>query len=1134
MEIDWVEHWDGSGGDDHGLKVVTDSYGDVYVMGKSWNGSDYDYVILKYDGDTHALRWQRVYDRGHEDTPRDMVVSGNYVYVTGESWNGTDYDFLTLRLGASTGGVSWYKTYDDGKDDEGWGIAVDSGNVYVTGESRQLVLDDCVTICYDAVTGAREWVATYDTGLNNYGTCIAVDTSGDIYVGGSHGRSATGMNFLCVKYNSAGTEQWAKYEDGTGTIESDPDMVWDIAVSASTVYVTGQLNGYLRALDYGTTAYRTSDGYERWTEYYDGGESGNDKANAITIGADGSIWVTGIALNSLSHGQSCITTVRYDVAGNELCVDTHCSGMQNVAEEGRDIDVDASGNVWVAGRLNNSMHNYDCAVTEINTGCSHVWSDTYDREGSDDGAYGIAVHGDVVFVTGETTSGGDTDITTIKYADVTVVETITAHEPSGGESWYIGTKHDITWTSEGIATVKIEYTTDSGSPNWHTITSSTPSDGSYTWEVALTGGSESEDCRIRVSDASDGDPNDITDADFEIYSFQVTRDAFGFSDDSHHSGPDDQIWPEECWENYGVYPYTEWGEFDWEERVESLVDAWAFWFEGFGGPAAWPAGSAFPSWPMFVEEFGLSTCYFDPPPGDVVFKPSAVYYWMYTLPKMHVGSCFGFAAISALIFDELVPLSSYFPGYSRLYDVPLGDCSMDSAKMMTNRFIARMYGAQHRAYVSSHVLTTGPTETLNDVKAMLGDEARDHTCISLWARFLQMGHYDVPIRVEQHPTDPDIEYIYVYENFHAGVDTCRFEINTATDSWTYIATWFDPVKWSGQGKRLFLTDDASTFLEDPLLPHEYEGEVHITSSPGAYASFHTAARGIAEPVSGYASMASFSFEDLAWSCEFDSLQAGPFGWAVFTDEGNVLCYRRDDVEEDEQDEMVYAGDGQTVTVLNPRAGSRAHDMTGLGIHTSDETVCRVEGITVTPGDSIRYRVTSDGGLRIDNFGSSTGYDLHARIVDVTGEERFLHEAIDIPATTRHTIWLNWPTHADELRVDIDYGIDGSLDETMWLVNQVEWASVPGDGTVPESLVSRAMRNPFRGRTTIEYFLPMPADVTVDVCDVAGRRVIELETGPRTQGWHRATWNAGGLTSGVYFLRVRAAGEETTLKLVLLR
>ncbi|MBN1302663.1 MAG: VCBS repeat-containing protein [Melioribacteraceae bacterium] len=91
-------------------------------------------------------------------------------------------------------------------------------------------------------------------------------------------------------------------------------------------------------------------------------------------------------------------------------------------------------------------------------------------------------------------------------------ETISISSPNGGEIWSVGSTQEITWSSSLIDNVKIEYTVNSGS-SWTEIVSSTPSDGNYSWNIPDL---PSSFCMIKISDASDGYPEDISDAFFTI------------------------------------------------------------------------------------------------------------------------------------------------------------------------------------------------------------------------------------------------------------------------------------------------------------------------------------------------------------------------------------------------------------------------------------------------------------------------------------------------------------------------------------------------------------------------------------------------------------------------------------------
>jgi hypothetical protein len=77
-------------------------------------------------------------------------------------------------------------------------------------------------------------------------------------------------------------------------------------------------------------------------------------------------------------------------------------------------------------------------------------------------------------------------------------------------------------------------------------------------------------------------------------------------------------------------------------------------------------------------------------------------------------------------------------------------------------------------------------------------------------------------------------------------------------------------------------------------------------------------------------------------------------------------------------------------------------------------------------------------------------------------------------------------------------------------------------------------NPFNPSTTIEFNLPEKTDARLSVCDALGREVAVLHSGMTEAGTYRATFDAAGLTSGVYLCRLTAGANTQTMKMNLLR
>ena len=86
----------------------------------------------------------------------------------------------------------------------------------------------------------------------------------------------------------------------------------------------------------------------------------------------------------------------------------------------------------------------------------------------------------------------------------------------------------------------------------------------------------------------------------------------------------------------------------------------------------------------------------------------------------------------------------------------------------------------------------------------------------------------------------------------------------------------------------------------------------------------------------------------------------------------------------------------------------------------------------------------------------------------------------------------------------------------------------------EPMLVTAYPNPFNNRSTIEMTVPSAGEVRLSVFDVQGRRVAELAGGYYSAGKHSVVFEAGDLTSGIYFIKYTALGQTYAQKLLLVK
>ncbi len=109
-------------------------------------------------------------------------------------------------------------------------------------------------------------------------------------------------------------------------------------------------------------------------------------------------------------------------------------------------------------------------------------------------------------------------------------------------------------------------------------------------------------------------------------------------------------------------------------------------------------------------------------------------------------------------------------------------------------------------------------------------------------------------------------------------------------------------------------------------------------------------------------------------------------------------------------------------------------------------------------------------------------------------------------------------------------------------NEAHVSPLTGIGDAPSIKALTVLANhpnPFTTSTDLEIGLPAASDISIEVYDVAGRRVSALEARGAAAGWRRVPFagvdrNGHLLASGVYFYRVTAAGNTVTRKMVITR
>ena len=251
-----VVYYGGPGaGSDRGLGLVLQSDGKIVVVGRVYNGANYDVLVLRYNPDgtpDHAFGTGGVVIYDGPENGSDIafgvaIQSDGKLVVVGESYFGTDKELLVLRYNPDgtldgsfgTGGAVVYGGPGKGAD---WGFGADiqtDGKIVVVGATVVNEKEDVLVLRYnpdgtlDGSFGTGGAVTYSGPGDNyDYGNTVIIQPDGKIVVVGA---ASIGSNYdiLMLRYNSDGSLDSLFGTDGV-IIYNDPandyDYAWGVAL----------------------------------------------------------------------------------------------------------------------------------------------------------------------------------------------------------------------------------------------------------------------------------------------------------------------------------------------------------------------------------------------------------------------------------------------------------------------------------------------------------------------------------------------------------------------------------------------------------------------------------------------------------------------------------------------------------------------------------------------------------------------------------------------------------------------------------------------------------------------------------------------------------------------------------------
>ena len=234
--------------------------------------------------------------------------------------------------------------------------------------------------------GTKVWTQLLGTGLYDIANALTTGLDGSIYVSGFTDGNFDGLinrgggDAFITKLNTDGTKAWTKLLSSSG---ADQPQALTIGLDGS-VYVsgstTGSLDGATNSGGYDSflTKYGT-DGTKAWTKLLGSGLS--DWNTSSTTGLDGSIYVSGSTTGSLegvaNSGIGDAFLTKYNSDGSQIW--TKLIGTSS-NEDSFSLTTGLDGSIYVSGYSNGSLDGlansggYDAFITKFNTDGTKVWT----------------------------------------------------------------------------------------------------------------------------------------------------------------------------------------------------------------------------------------------------------------------------------------------------------------------------------------------------------------------------------------------------------------------------------------------------------------------------------------------------------------------------------------------------------------------------------------------------------------------------------------------------------------------------------------------------------------------------------------------------------------------------------------
>ncbi len=458
--VDWVQYYS-ERAQISNVPSAIDANSNVYITGYTYQtGANADLTTVKYDAAGNVV-WVQHYDNGgFEDANAIKLDAASNIYVTGESdGTGTGRDIVTVKYDVN-GNQLWVARFNGtgNGNDVGNAMVVDgSGNVFVTGKTTSTGGNiNYVTIKYNS-SGVQQWVSTFNGTGNASDIAVAIDYSstGRLFITGNSQNISSNNDIVTIRLNpNNGNQMWTKTTNGSANAN---DASYALLADGNDVVVVGSLNNTTTNDDYYIQKHNGNNGNSIWQKSYDFTNSSN-KATAIVMDASGNYAVTGTVLNASIVEYH---TLLFNSSGTQQWVNKVSTGL-NYSNANPQIAVDPIANhFYVCGQKNTNVS--DILVYQLTPSGNKSWEETFNgAQNNQDVAVDLVVNSQgILYVAGASlNSNAKFDYTTVRISQTPVyfpIDLNNAAEPFNSSHLYYPNTGEILDENGSVTNTPLYY-----------------------------------------------------------------------------------------------------------------------------------------------------------------------------------------------------------------------------------------------------------------------------------------------------------------------------------------------------------------------------------------------------------------------------------------------------------------------------------------------------------------------------------------------------------------------------------------------------------------------------------------------------------------------------------------------------